>query len=100
MSEVNKAIEEKVRQLKEIIQLRIQQVRETDRAKPSLWDISLQSTINVDRHVWISVYEVGTEIDLELWDEQEEDFNVVATKLASTPDGVENIIRSWLLEEK
>lgn len=43
-------------QLRQAILNRVKNIQETDRAEASLIDLSFQSTLYPNRHIWIGVY--------------------------------------------
>jgi hypothetical protein len=57
-------------QARRLIGERVPQAQETDRAEASLVDLSFQSTVHPDRHIWISFFPNDNylcQIDLEDW---------------------------------
>ena len=79
-----------------MINLKIPQAYETDRAEASLSTLSFQSNICPERHVWIEVDATGISIDLEDWTIENEWDNAIArTEVKSYEEAIE-ILQIWL----
>lgn len=90
----------------------VHDIRETERAEASLIDLSFQSTLYLERHVWIGVYgkmaavepEESTKwdatrcisIDLEDWDNSEQWDNTVEHHQTVSIEEAVQIVARWL----
>lgn len=54
--------------LRQAIVHRVQDIQATTRTEDSLIELSYQSTVNPERHVWIGVYGLGDMIDPDLFE--------------------------------
>lgn len=87
----------KTEMLRGLIREKLPQVIETSRAEASLCELSLQSSIKKERHVWVSTCADGKfEIDLEDWNMSDEWDNALERKTLFSIEECLRIIQDWL----
>ena len=88
--------DEVTEQLRQMINRRVPDTQETNRAEASLCTLSFQSLTHPERHVWLEVDAAGAAIDLEDWTiASEADNAIVRTVVESFEEAIE-ILQVWL----
>jgi hypothetical protein len=86
--------------LRQLILEKIDFIAETDRADEMLINLSFQSRVKPERHVWIDtqpgIDEDAYSVDLEDWTYEGTWDNAVATVDTTEPSVVSDVVRTWL----
>lgn len=86
----------KTEKLRQMIRNTIGNARETSRAEASLCNLSFQSLLCPERHIWIDMCRQKIEVDLEDWDNSEEWDNTVEHHETSSIEEAIQIIERWI----
>ncbi|WP_204106357.1 MULTISPECIES: transposase family protein [Spirulina sp. CCY15215] len=84
--------------LRQTLTENISEIQETDRAELSLCNLSFQSKVYPERHIWIETDCNEIAIDLENWqDENEWDNAIARVRVDSLEDAIE-LVKDWIIQ--